>query len=138
MDRPKREAIRVLVADDSPLFREALANFVKRLEGVVVTGIARDGVEALHLTTKTSAQVVFMDLMMPGLDGVAVTRALKQMPAPPAIIICTSYDDDRMRRLVLDAGADAFLHKRDLALEAEQLIRGFADRVRERDGRGES
>jgi DNA-binding NarL/FixJ family response regulator len=120
------DAIRVLVVDDSTLFREALANFVAHLPGVVVVGQARDGEEALVLAVTSGAEVVFMDLMMPRLDGVAATRALKQMLPAPVVIACSTYDDDRLRRQVLEAGADAFVHKRDLALDAEVLMRDLA------------
>jgi DNA-binding NarL/FixJ family response regulator len=118
-----RDAIRVLVVDDSTMFREALANFVSHLEGVEVVGRARDGQEAVELAGRTRAHVVFMDLMMPRLDGLAATRALKRMEDAPAVIVCTTDDDDRLRDLVLAAGADVFLHKRDLAVEAEPLVR---------------
>jgi DNA-binding NarL/FixJ family response regulator len=119
-------SIRVLVVDDSALFREALANFVAHLKGVVVAGRASGGEEALDLAASTDPHVIFMDLMMPGLDGLAATRALKQMSPPPAVVICSSYDDERLRRLALEAGADVFMHKRDLALDAEGLIRNLA------------
>jgi DNA-binding NarL/FixJ family response regulator len=117
------ERIRVLVVDDSNLFREALANFVAHLEGVELVGRARDGEEAIDLASRTRAQVIFMDLMMPRLDGVAATRALKRLGTPPAIVICTTYDDERLRRSAMDAGADVFMHKRDLAGGAEALVR---------------
>jgi DNA-binding NarL/FixJ family response regulator len=120
------DRIRVLVVDDSPLFREALANFVAHLDGVVVVGQARDGQEALALAATTRAQVVFMDLKMPRLDGVAATRALKQMLPAPAVIVCSTYDDERLRQQVLEAGADVFVHKRDLATNAEKLVRQLA------------
>jgi DNA-binding NarL/FixJ family response regulator len=120
--------IRVLVVDDSALFREALANFVAHLEGVVVVGRAQDGEEALDLAAKTRAHVIFMDLMMPRLDGVAATRALKQMAHAPAVIVCSTYDDERLRQQVLEAGADEFIHKRDLAMGAEGLVRKLGAR----------
>ena len=123
------ERIRVLVVDDSTLFREALANFVAHLEGVVVVGRASDGQEALELARTTRAQVVFMDLMMPRLDGVAATRALKQMAPAPAVIVCTTYDDERLKQQVLEAGADVFVHKRDLAVDAEGLVRQLGARA---------
>lgn len=126
------DKIRVLIADDSRMFREALANFVAHLAGVAVVGRARDGQEAVELAGRTRAQVVFMDLMMPRLDGVEATRALKQLPDAPAVIICTTDDDERLRQLVLDAGADVFMHKRDLAIEAEPLVRDLG-RGRESD-----
>src|ERR1044071_9601430 len=115
--------IRVLVVDDSSLFREALANFVAQLEGVVVVGRASDGAEALTLALETQAHVIFMDLMMPRLDGLTATRGLKPLELPPAVIVCSTYDDDRLRQQVLEAGADEFVHKRDLAVDAEGLLR---------------
>jgi DNA-binding NarL/FixJ family response regulator len=118
-----------LVVDDSALFREALANFVAHLTGVIVAGRASGGEEALALAARTTPDVIFMDLMMPGLDGLAATRALKRMSRPPAVVICTSSDDDRLRLLALEAGADVFMHKRDLALDAEDLIHGLAGPV---------
>jgi NarL family two-component system response regulator LiaR len=118
--------IRVLVVDDSTVFREALANFVAELEGVELAGRASGGQEALELAARTAPEVVFMDLMMPGLGGLAATRALKELSPAPAVVICTSYDDERLRRMALEAGADVFMHKRDLALDAEGLIRTLA------------
>jgi DNA-binding NarL/FixJ family response regulator len=128
------EEIRVLVVDDSPLFREALANFVARLDGVVVVGKASDGQEALSLAHETRAHVVFMDLMMPRLDGVAATRALKQMAPAPAVIVCSTYDDERLKQQVMEAGADVFVHKRNLALDAEGLVRHLGARSLQRSG----
>jgi DNA-binding NarL/FixJ family response regulator len=121
-----RRSIRVLVVDDSALFRESLANFVAHLKGVVVAGRASGGEEALDLAASTEPDVIFMDLMMPGLDGLAATRALKAMSPRPAVIVCTTYDDDRLRDAALEAGADVFMHKRDLAVDAEGLIRTLA------------
>jgi DNA-binding NarL/FixJ family response regulator len=120
------KSIRVLVVDDSALFREALANFVAHLKGVVVAGRASGGEEALDLAASTEPDVIFMDLMMPGLDGLSATRALKQLAPRSAVIVCTTYDDDRLREAALAAGADVFMHKRDLALDAEGLIRSLA------------
>jgi DNA-binding NarL/FixJ family response regulator len=127
-------SIRVLVADDSRMFREALANFVAQLEGITVVARARDGQEAVELAGRTRAQVVFMDLMMPRLDGLEATRVLKGMEDPPAVIICSTDDDDRLRQLVLDAGADVFMHKRDLAVAAEPLVRDLGGPMRAQDG----
>lgn len=118
--------IRVLVVDDSTVFREALANFVAELDGVVLAGRCSGGKEALELAALTAPEVVFMDLMMPGLGGLAATRALKELSPAPAVVICTSYDDERLRKMALEAGADVFMHKRDLALDAEGLIRTLA------------
>jgi DNA-binding NarL/FixJ family response regulator len=120
------DEIRVLVADDSTMFREALATFVEHLPGMLVVGRACDGQEAVDLVSRTRAQVVFMDLVMPRLDGLSATRVLKGRVNAPAVIICTTDDDERLHDLALDAGADAFLHKRHLVDRAEGLVRGLA------------
>ena len=119
-------SIRVLVVDDSALFREALANFVAHLKGVVVAGRASGGEEALDLAASTEPDVIFMDLMMPGLDGLSATRAMKLRSPRSAVIVCSTYDDERLRHAALEAGADVFMHKRDLALDAEALIRSLS------------
>jgi DNA-binding NarL/FixJ family response regulator len=120
------EQIRVLVADDSRLFREALAEFVAHLDGVIVVGRARDGQEAVELAGRTGAQVVFMDLVMPRLDGLSATRFLKGKADAPAVVICTTDEDERLHDLAIGAGADAFLHKRYLVDRAEPLLRRLA------------
>src|SRR5438128_807690 len=111
-------SIRVLVVDDSALFREALANFVAHLKGVVVAGRASGGEEALDLAASTEP------------DGLSATRALKQRSPRSAVIVCTTYDDERLRQAALEAGADVFMHKRDLALDAEGLIRSLSAQQR--------
>jgi DNA-binding NarL/FixJ family response regulator len=116
------ETIRVLVVDDSNLIREALGNFVAELPQMLVVGLARDGQEALDLWLALRPDVVLMDLRMPRLDGLAATRVLKGEVEPPAVIICTTEDDDNTLRAALDAGADAFLLKRDLGSRIEAVI----------------
>jgi DNA-binding NarL/FixJ family response regulator len=132
------DQIRVLVVDDSKLFREALANFFEHLDGVTVVGRAIDGQEALIMAVERQPEIVFIDVMMPRLGGVAATRALKQLAPPPAVVVCSTYDDDRLRDVVLAAGADVFLHKRDLAATAELLVRDLVRPRARRVGEGRS
>ena len=120
------ELIRVLVVDDSKLFREALANFVADLDSMSVVGRARDGQEALDLVLALRPHVVLMDLRMPRLDGIEATRALKRDPAAPAVVVCTTEDDPRLRDAALEAGADSFVLKRDLGVKVEELVRALA------------
>ena len=137
------ETIRVLVVDDSNLIREALGNFVAELPDMLVVGRARDGQEALDLSPALHPDVVVMDLRMPRLDGLGATRVLKGEVEPPAVIICTTEDDDLTHRAALDAGADAFLLKRDLGSRIEDVIRSLVapsaapGRARIRTGEGD-
>jgi DNA-binding NarL/FixJ family response regulator len=120
------DVIRVLIVDDSNLFREALANFVAELEGILVVGRVRDGVEALEAVTDLRPDVILMDLMMPRLDGIEATRSVKRSPHAPAVVMCTTDDDERLREAALAVGADAFVLKRDLGVEVESLIHTLA------------
>jgi DNA-binding NarL/FixJ family response regulator len=122
------ELIRVLVVDDSNLFRDALASFVAELDSMSVVGRARDGQEALELVPKLRPHVVLMDVMMPRLDGIEATRALKAVPGAPAVVVCTTDDDEHLRRAALDAGADSFVLKRNLGTQVEGLVRALAER----------
>lgn len=120
------DAIRVLVVDDSSLFRDAVASFVSELDSILVVGRARDGQEALELVPLVRPHVVLMDLAMPRLDGIEATRALKQAAGAPAVIVCTADDDLRLRRAALAAGADSFVLKRELGRKLEVLLRTLA------------
>jgi DNA-binding NarL/FixJ family response regulator len=120
------DLIRVLVVDDSNLFREALASFVAELEGMSVVGRARDGQEAVEMVPFLRPHVVLMDVMMPRLDGIEATRVLKRALDAPAVVVCTTEDDPRLRQAALVAGADAFVLKRDLGVRVEALLRTLA------------
>src|SRR5450432_2550557 len=115
-------AIRVLIANDSPLLREALGRFLAELPGVVVVGQSRDGGDALALATALRPDIVLMDLVMPGVDGLAATRLLKATRPAPAVVICTLEDGDEVREAARRAGADALVRKRDLARQIEGLL----------------
>jgi DNA-binding NarL/FixJ family response regulator len=125
-----RQAIRVLIADDSLLLREALGRFLSELADVVVVGSSRDGGEALALAPAVRPDVVLMDLVMPGMDGLAATRLLKASASAPAVVICTLEDGDEVRAAARAAGADALVRKRDLGSEIESLLWSLARRAR--------
>ncbi|MEJ5914386.1 response regulator transcription factor [Pseudokineococcus sp. 1T1Z-3] len=104
-------AIRVAVVDDQALLVSAFASLVSSAEDMVVVGTAADGREAVALCRATAVDVVLMDVRMPVLDGVAATRLLGELPAPPKVVVLTTFDrDDYVRDAVL-AGARGFLLK---------------------------
>jgi two-component system response regulator AlgR len=119
-------AIRVLIADDSPLLREAIRRFVSELHGVEVVGVSRDGAEALVLASEVQPDVVLMDSSMPGLDGLEATRLLKCSTVAPAVVVCAVEDPDELRKAAREAGADALVRKRDIARKIEALLASIA------------
>jgi DNA-binding NarL/FixJ family response regulator len=105
------ELIRIVIADDDELFREALAMFLAELHGVRVVGVAADGREAVELARATRPDVVVLDLEMPVLDGFAAARRLRDDPEPPRIVICTGTARADLEREAEAAGAASVVRK---------------------------
>jgi DNA-binding NarL/FixJ family response regulator len=115
---------KVLIADRSPLLRDALRRFLSELRGVEVVGVSRDGREALALASAVRPDVVLMDSAMSGaeVDGFEATRRLKASTPAPAVVVCTVEDPEQLRQAAREAGADALVRKRDLCRQIEGLL----------------
>ena len=97
--------IRVVVADDQRVIREALAMLLDNESDIVVVGQASDGEAAVTLAAGQGAQVVLMDLRMPGTDGVEATRRLAERHPEIKVVVLTTYADDESISEALVAGA---------------------------------
>ncbi|TDC68929.1 response regulator [Streptomyces hainanensis] len=113
--------IRVVLADDQALLRSAFRVLVDSDPGMTVTGEASDGAEALRVIREAGADVVLMDIRMPGMDGLAATRAISADPALAAVrvVILTTFESDDYVVQALRAGASGFLGK---GAEPEELL----------------
>ena len=85
--------MRVLVVDDEPLARDRLVRLLGELDFVNAIKSAGSGVECLEKLNSFAADVVLLDIRMPGESGLDVALAVNQRPTPPAIIFCTAFDD---------------------------------------------
>lgn len=103
--------IRVLLVDDHDVVRQGLRFGLEQELDVEVIGEAGDGNVALALIAELSPDVVLLDLIMPGLDGLAVLYALRTLPSPPAVIVLTSFIDEDRVLDALRAGASSYLPK---------------------------
>ena len=103
--------VRVLLADDQALFREALAVLLGVRDDIEVVGEAADGAEALHRVADLAPDVVLMDLRMPVLDGIAATRRVMAEHPTVRVIALTTFDDDADVFAALRAGAVGYLLK---------------------------
>ncbi|MFG2952514.1 response regulator [Streptomyces sp. NPDC048291] len=113
--------IRVLLADDQALLRSAFRVLVDSESDMEVVGEASDGAEAVALTREREADVVLMDIRMPGTDGLAATRLISADPslAHVRVVILTTFEVDDYVVQALRAGASGFLGK---GSEPEELL----------------
>jgi DNA-binding NarL/FixJ family response regulator len=114
--------IRVLLADDQKLIRAGFRLIIDLAEGMEVVGEASDGAAAVELAG--SADVVLMDIRMPGVDGVAATRriAADDRLSGVRVVVLTTFDADDNVLAALHAGASGFLSK---DVEPEELLRAI-------------
>jgi DNA-binding NarL/FixJ family response regulator len=107
--------IGTLIVDDNPKFLEAAKRFLSSDPMVELIGTAVSGQEALDIIQDKSPDLVIIDLAMPGLDGLEVTRQVKtQFSPPPQVVILTLYDNEEYRSASRLAGADGFVAKSDI------------------------
>ncbi|WP_122816761.1 response regulator [Nocardioides pantholopis] len=118
--------IRLLVVDDDPLVRSALALMLGGQPDLELAGEAAHGREALDLTATLRPDVVLMDIRMPVLNGLDATRELHARPDPPHVIVLTTFDADEHVLAALAAGADGFLLKDTAPAQILAAIRAVA------------
>jgi two-component system, NarL family, response regulator LiaR len=121
IERP--DPIRVMIVDDHPLARSGLRTFLKAYPDLEMAGEADNGADALDMGVEIRPDVVLMDLVMPGMDGVETTRRLKAVVPDVTVIALTSVDDGGMVERALRAGASGYLLKTVGAYDLVQAIR---------------
>jgi two-component system, NarL family, response regulator LiaR len=103
--------IRVLIADDHKIVRQGLRFLLSQESGIEVAGEAADGVAALDAVRALRPDVVLLDLFMPGLDGIAVLKALQADGLASGVLVLTSSQDDAHLVQAIRAGALSYLPK---------------------------
>jgi len=113
--------IKVLIADDHALVREGTRRILETEEDIQVIAEAGDGEEAVKLATSLVPDVAIIDIAMPKLDGIEVTRRIKASCPQIAVLILSAYDDDQFIFDLLEAGAAGYLLK---SVRGEELVNG--------------
>jgi DNA-binding NarL/FixJ family response regulator len=113
--------IGIVVADDHEVVRAGFAALLDTQPDFTVLGTAADGASAVTVCRSAGADVVLMDVRMPGVDGIEATRLLSSLPHPPKVLILTTFDLDEYVFDALRAGASGFLLK---DVTAERLFEG--------------
>lgn len=103
--------IKVLLVDDHPLVREAVARILEDAGDIAVVAAVADGKAAVAAARSMKPDVAVMDVNMPGMNGVRATRAIRDKESAVKIIGLSIRDDDATRQAMLDAGACAYLLK---------------------------
>jgi DNA-binding NarL/FixJ family response regulator len=116
--------LRIIVADDSPSFLEKLISILEVEFEVIMT--ARDGKSSLEIIRNCQPDVVVLDLEMPGLNGIEITRELMKYDPRPAIVICTVEHDQDVVDAALEAGALGYVFKARAARDLNAAVKSVA------------
>ncbi len=113
----------VLIVDDDPFIRKLIATTLEDVAGFELAEAA-NGLEALHVGSRETPQLVFLDIDMPGMDGLEACRRLRSDPATASatIVMLTAAAGELAERDAEDAGADLFLTKPFSPLELLRLV----------------
>lgn len=118
--------IKVLLVDDHEMVRIGLAAVLDTEDGIEVVGEASNGVDGIRLAISYRPDVVLMDLVMDGMDGVETTAKLLEQHPDCKVIVLTSFIDDSKIYPVIEAGAFSYLLKTSRASEIAEAIRAAA------------
>src|SRR5207249_1725461 len=102
------QMIRVLLADDHALVREGTRRLLEAEHDVEVVAEAASGEEAIEATKRLHPDIAIMDIAMPGMGGIAATRAIKACSPETAVLALSAYDDEPYLMALLEAGAAGF------------------------------
>lgn len=121
------QTLRVLLVDDSPLFIQAVEEYLRlmRNPSFEVVGRARNGPEALRLTAELKPDLVLLDLVMPGMNGLETARQIKALPNAPCVIALTFYDLPEYHQAARNAQIDGFVGKAEFATRLMPHIRAL-------------
>lgn len=117
------EKIRVIIADDHAVVREGTRHILEQEQDLEVVGEARDGAQAVALVESLNPDVAIVDISMPTMGGIEATERIKASRPGTAVLILTSYDDDRYVFALLAAGAAGYLLKDVPSVEVVRAVR---------------
>jgi DNA-binding NarL/FixJ family response regulator len=130
--------LRVFLVDDNEPFLTALTNSLAADPRVAIVGCARSALQALMQVGRTQADVVVIDIAMPGLNGLEATRHLKALPNAPHVVVLTMEDNAEYRAAAVAAGADGFVTKAGCDDELPALFATLLQVASDNEGKARS
>jgi DNA-binding NarL/FixJ family response regulator len=122
------QRIRILLVDDSLSFLEAAATLIADWPGIELIGCASSGSEALERVPELRPDLVLLNLLMPGIDGLETLRRLKGGRDAPVVMVMTLNDNSATRKVVFALGAVGFIGKTEFHTQALPQIRSLFGR----------
>jgi len=119
--------LRVFLADDHPLVLDGIRSLLKDDPGLEIVGEARDGRAALRMTIELKPDVIVLDLSMPGMNGVDVTRRLLCECPTCKVIVLTVHEDRSYFRKLIEVGAVGYVLKRSVSDDLRRAIHSVAE-----------
>jgi DNA-binding NarL/FixJ family response regulator len=119
--------LRILIADDHGLLRHGVRTILQARRGWKVVGEATNGREAVDKAIKLKPDVLVVDISMPELDGVEVTRQIRKALPEVKVLVLTMHESDQMVRQALNAGANGYLLKSDLPDYLPKAVKAIAE-----------
>lgn len=116
------ETVRILIADDHPLFRDGLRLLLQSMENLQVIGEATSGEEAVTHAAELSPDIVLMDIQMPGLNGLEATRRIRAAQPEVRVIVLTMFEDDESLFAAMRVGAQGYILKGARQGEVQRAI----------------
>jgi DNA-binding NarL/FixJ family response regulator len=126
MKKNSTKPIHVILADDHPIVRAGIRDALKEIPGVEVVGEANDGREAIELVTSQQPDVVFMDISMPGLNGLEATERIVKAFPQVRVIILSCHDNEEYYWHALQVGASGYLLKKAAIAELKAALQRVA------------
>lgn len=114
--------LRILIADDHPLFRDGMSMLLNTMPDMLVVGEATTGDEVVNLATSLQPDVILMDIKMPGLNGIEATRRIVSHQPHIRILIVTMFEDDASVFTAMRAGARGYVLK---DVEKDDMLRAI-------------